>query len=228
LAGDLLPTTGRGEDLLERTVATGFLSLGAKMLAEDDPVKMQMDIIDEQVDTLGRAVLGLTLGCARCHDHKFDPLTQDDYYSLAGIFKSTKTMENFSVVARWQELPLAAPEVVSARAAQQQRIDLVQAHIARAVQTESSAVLGQARRSLGDLLLAAESQERLDTLLARVQSVGPPVGQPAPAGALLIEAEDFARGNVNKVRDGYGQGIGVLVNAGPSANNCFEATRRGR
>jgi cytochrome c553 len=218
LAGDLLPTTGRVEDLLERTVATGFLSLGAKMLAEDDPVKMQMDIIDEQVDTLGRAVLGLTLGCARCHDHKFDPLTQDDYYSLAGIFKSTKTMENFSVVARWQELPLAAPEVVSARAAQQQRIDLVQAHIARAVQTESSAVLGQARRSLGDLLLAAESQERLDTLLARVQSVGPPVGQPAPAGALLIEAEDFARGNVNKVRDGYGQGIGVLVNAGQTPN----------
>ncbi len=218
LAGDLLPSTGRVEELLERTVATGFLSLGAKMLAEDDPVKMQMDIIDEQVDTLGRAVLGLTMGCARCHDHKFDPLTQDDYYSLAGIFKSTKTMENFSVVARWQELPLAAPDVVAARAAQQQRIEQVKSSIARAVQTESSAVLGRARRGLGDLLLAAEAQGRLDALLARVQSVGPPVGQPAPPGTLLIEAEDFARGNVNKVRDGYGEGIGVLVNAGQTPN----------
>jgi cytochrome c553 len=218
LAGDLLPPTGRVEDQLERTVATGFLSLGAKMLAEDDPVKMQMDIIDEQVDTLCRAVLGLTMGCARCHDHKFDPLTQDDYYSLAGIFKSTKTMENFSVVARWQELPLAAPEVVAARAAQQLRIDQVKGSIAQAVQAESSAVVGRARRMVGDLLLAAEAQGRLDALLARVQSVGPPVGQPAPEGALLVEAEDFARGNVNKDRTSYGQGIGVLVNAGQTPN----------
>ena len=67
---------------------------------------MEMDIIDEQVDTVGRAFLGLTLGCARCHDHKFDPIPTADYYALAGIFKSTKTMENFRVVARWQERPL--------------------------------------------------------------------------------------------------------------------------
>ena len=71
------------------------------MLAEDDPVKMEMDIVDEQVDTVGRAFLGLTLGCARCHDHKFDPIPTADYYALAGIFKSTKTMENYKVVARW-------------------------------------------------------------------------------------------------------------------------------
>ncbi|MBC7852123.1 MAG: DUF1549 domain-containing protein, partial [Pirellulaceae bacterium] len=81
LAGDLLP--GTEEERIEGTAATGFLCIGAKMLAEDDPVKMQMDIIDEQVDTLGKVFLGLTLGCARCHDHKFDPLPTRDYYSLA-------------------------------------------------------------------------------------------------------------------------------------------------
>ncbi len=71
----------------ERLIATGFLVLGPKMLAEDDPVKMEMDIIDEQVDTVGRVFMGLTLGCARCHDHKFDPIPTADYYGLAGIFK---------------------------------------------------------------------------------------------------------------------------------------------
>ncbi len=107
IAGDLLtPDAGRLTD--ERLIATGFLSIGPKMLAEDDPVKMEMDIIDEQVDTLGRAFLGMTFGCCRCHDHKYDPISITDYYALAGIFKSTKTMDNFKVVARWQERPLVA------------------------------------------------------------------------------------------------------------------------
>jgi len=94
----------------DRLLATGFLAIGPKMLAEDDPVKMEMDIVDEQIDTLCRAFMGLTVGCARCHDHKFDPIPTEDYYALAGIFKSTKTMENFKVVARWYERPLGARE----------------------------------------------------------------------------------------------------------------------
>ena len=94
IAGDLLSPESPDRPF-EGLVATGFLCLGAKMLAEDDPMKMQMDIIDEQVDTIGRAFLGLTLGCARCHDHKFDPIPTDDYYALAGIFKSTRTMTSF-------------------------------------------------------------------------------------------------------------------------------------
>src|SRR4029077_12261959 len=97
IAGDLLPDLNDATTA-ERLVATGFLCIGPKMLAEDDPVKMQMDIIDEQIDTVGRTFLGLTLGCARCHDHKFDPIPTADYYSLAGIFKSTQTMDNFRVV----------------------------------------------------------------------------------------------------------------------------------
>src|SRR3954467_14902557 len=96
------PPPGRGG-------APAFLSLGPKVLAEVDEKKMEMDIVDEQLDTVGRTFLGLTLGCARCHDHKFDPVTAADYYALAGVFKSTKTMEHFRVVARWQERPLAPP-----------------------------------------------------------------------------------------------------------------------
>src|SRR5436190_8883775 len=78
------------------------------MLAEDDPVKQEMDLIDEQIDTIGKTLMGVTLGCARCHDHKFDPFPQTDYYALAGIFKSTRTMLNFKNMAEWQEVPLAA------------------------------------------------------------------------------------------------------------------------
>ena len=49
-------------------------------------------MVDEQVDTVGKAFLGLTLGCARCHDHKFDPIPPRDYYALAGILASTETI----------------------------------------------------------------------------------------------------------------------------------------
>jgi len=108
IAGDRLPAKDAARKR-ELFVATGFLSLGPKVLAEPDKMKMEMDIIDEQIDTLGRALLGLTLGCARCHDHKFDPIPTADYYALAGIFKSTKTMESLKTIAKWHENPIATP-----------------------------------------------------------------------------------------------------------------------
>jgi len=85
IAGDLLPEPN--------LAATGFLAIGTKILAEKDPVKKRADIVDEQLDTFGRAVMGLTLGCARCHDHKFDPISHRDYYAMAGIFHSTSILD---------------------------------------------------------------------------------------------------------------------------------------
>jgi Protein of unknown function (DUF1553)/Protein of unknown function (DUF1549)/Planctomycete cytochrome C len=123
LAGDLLPAEGGEAEANERLVATGFLSLGPKVLAEPDGAKMEMDIIDEQVDTVGRAFMGLTLGCARCHDHKFDPIATTDYYGLAGIFRSTRTMETFTKVARWHENSLASAEDRARLAEHKERVD---------------------------------------------------------------------------------------------------------
>ena len=108
IAGDLLSTKDEAARR-EQRIATGFLSLGPKVLAEPDKIKMEMDIIDEQIDTLGKALLGLTLGCARCHDHKFDPIPTADYYALAGIFKSTKTMDSLKTIAKWHEHSFATP-----------------------------------------------------------------------------------------------------------------------
>jgi len=115
LAGDLMPFNGETQRH-EQLIATGFLSIGPKVLAETDEAKMRMDIIDEQLDTTGRAFLGLTLGCARCHDHKFDPILTADYYALAGIFKSTLTMRKYIKVAEWHEhlLPSAAATAMKA------------------------------------------------------------------------------------------------------------------
>jgi hypothetical protein len=90
IAGDLLPASSTGERN-EHLVATGFLAIGVKGLNEKNAEQFRMDEIDEQIDTTSRAVLGLTVACARCHDHKFDPIPQHDYYALAGIFHSTRS-----------------------------------------------------------------------------------------------------------------------------------------
>ena len=105
IAGDLMPSPDRATRN-ERLVATGFLAVGPKFISEVDDQKVLMDMIDEQVDTLGRTTMGLTMGCARCHDHKFDPITTKDYYALAGIFKSTKTLEVMKKPRMWWEHPI--------------------------------------------------------------------------------------------------------------------------
>lgn len=92
LSGDLLPFDSIEQRDRQR-IAAGFLVVGPKVLLGNDPKQRRMDIADEQLDTVGRAVLGQTLGCARCHDHKFDPVPTNDYYALAGIFTSTQVMQ---------------------------------------------------------------------------------------------------------------------------------------
>jgi hypothetical protein len=111
LAGDLLSDQGsevRRQDLL---TATGFLMLGPKMLAEADTDKLLIDIVDEQLDVTGLTFLGMTFGCARCHDHKFDPISTEDYYAMAGIFRSTKVIDVYRTpggVAEWLEVDVTS------------------------------------------------------------------------------------------------------------------------
>jgi cytochrome c553 len=91
----------------ERVIATGFLMLGPKALAETDKEQTLLDIADEQIDATSRAFLGLTVGCARCHDHKFDPIPTADYYSLAGIFRGIEVLKDrVPNASMWQEWPL--------------------------------------------------------------------------------------------------------------------------
>ncbi len=88
VAGDLLPYESQHERI-ESQVATGFLALGAHDLNEPDPKQFAMDVADEMINATTRSFLALSVGCARCHDHKFDPIPTGDYYSMAAIFRSS-------------------------------------------------------------------------------------------------------------------------------------------
>ena len=90
LAGDQLPAASQ-EERDQLTIATGFLALGTKDFNEKNPQQFLMNNVDEQIDVTGRAILATTISCARCHDHKFDPIPTREYYGLAGIFRSTQT-----------------------------------------------------------------------------------------------------------------------------------------
>ncbi len=91
IAGDLMKFKDK-RDQAEKIVATGFLAIGSKGHNNRDKRQFAMDLVDEQIDAVSQSMLGLTLACARCHDHKFDPVTQRDYYALAGIFLSSETL----------------------------------------------------------------------------------------------------------------------------------------
>ncbi|WP_298869418.1 PSD1 and planctomycete cytochrome C domain-containing protein [uncultured Gimesia sp.] len=137
LAGDLLEPAKDVAERNERLIATGFLSLGPKVLAEVDETKMEMDIIDEQINTIGVSLMGMTLGCARCHDHKFDPISAYDYYGIAGILKSTKIMEHYKKVARWHENSLGTDAELKVQAGYDQKIKAEEAKVAALVKSEN-------------------------------------------------------------------------------------------
>jgi hypothetical protein len=86
IAGDLLPAKS-DEERYEHIIATGYLPISRRFSSVAEEFHLTLD---DTIDNLGKAVLGLTVSCARCHDHKFDPIPQSDYYALYGIFQSTK------------------------------------------------------------------------------------------------------------------------------------------
>jgi len=124
-----------------RLIATGFLSLGPKVLAEVDEQKMEMDIVDEQVSTVGTALMGLTIGCARCHDHKFDPISTRDYYALAGIFKSTLTMDSFTKIAKWHEHEIPTSSELLAQQQHTEKLAALDGEIQKGVERAKQEVL---------------------------------------------------------------------------------------
>lgn len=111
IAGDLLPFDSHDQKI-EQLIGPGLLALGPTNYEQQDKELLTMEVIDEQVDTIGRAFLGLTLGCARCHDHKFDPIPMTDYYALAGIFGGTESLVDGNV-STYVTQPLATEQQIA-------------------------------------------------------------------------------------------------------------------
>lgn len=88
IAGDILGRQGSPEQYAERITATGYLAISRRFGFDSE--NYHHLTIQDTIDNLGQTVLGLTLGCARCHDHKYDPVSMADYYGLYGIFESSR------------------------------------------------------------------------------------------------------------------------------------------
>lgn len=146
VAGDLLPAANL-EDRREKLIATSFLCLGNTNLEEQDKNQLVMDVVDEQIDTIGKAFLGQTIGCARCHDHKFDPIPTRDYYAMAGILRNTKTLEHANVSA-WLDRPLPVePERESLLKKHEQQVAALEAEI-KTARGKAGAAKGKAKKQV--------------------------------------------------------------------------------
>lgn len=156
LAGDLL-ATGEPEKRNELVVATGFIALSRRYATA--PYELMHLTLEDTIDTVGRGLMGITFRCARCHDHKFDPVTMQDYYGLYGIFAGTKYpyagSEEFQSMNKPREgfIPLASTDEVNrADAAHRQSIQENESLLKTFNDTsEWGAKLNEANRSLGQL-----------------------------------------------------------------------------
>ena len=156
IAGDLLPSPSSESVNQRGIVATGFLALGPKLIAEQDKVKMFYDAVDEQIDVTGKAFLGLTIACARCHDHKFDPISTKDYYSLASIFANTRQWSKLEgTVSQLYFVPLVDRATAAQYEAHKKLVEAKQKEIDDVLAKEQARYTDSLAPSLAEYMLAA-------------------------------------------------------------------------
>lgn len=126
VAGDLLPHGSEAEKDRHQ-IATGFLALNPKGINDRNRESFLLEIVDEQIESLTRGVMGVSVVCARCHDHKYDPISQNDYYALGGILRSSEP--RFGILNRTRAasvpeylIPLNSSEVTRGEGAPAQLI----------------------------------------------------------------------------------------------------------
>jgi hypothetical protein len=172
IAGDLMPAKST-EDRAENIVATGFLMVGDIEIVNPDKAKMETDHIDTQMIKIGQTFLGMTLGCVRCHDHKFDPIGVEDYYGIAGMLRSSPSSHKMPDMGVWSALNSTVlpetPEQLAARkkleAENEQRIaglkaDQKKLTEEKAAVTQQLAALGKPATPAPQVAAATDNAER--------------------------------------------------------------------
>ncbi len=141
VAGDLMQS-GDVVQRQDQIIATGFLLLGNINIVEVDKAKLRVDMVDQQIEKVGKAFLGMTLNCVRCHDHKFDPISLQDYYGLAGIFMSTESVYHTGrgvwSAPTFAELPATPAEQARLQEARHEHEETVAALRAKASESKQS------------------------------------------------------------------------------------------
>lgn len=160
VAGDLLPFASQQEQA-ENITATGFLMVGDVEIVEPDKAKMEADHIDTQVSKLGMVFQGMTLGCVRCHDHKFDPIAVTDYYGIAGMLRSSPATHKipFGVWSSLNTTDLPeTPEQLAAR----QHLESEHEQKLASMKSERDRLEGE-RKSVAEQLVQLEQAAKVST-----------------------------------------------------------------
>jgi hypothetical protein len=157
IAGDLLPATSPAERA-ENITATGFLMVGDVEIVEPDKAKMEADHVDTQVIKIGNAFLGMTLGCVRCHDHKFDPIALPDYYGIAGMLRSSPSTHKIPFGV-WSSLNTTDLPETPEQLTKREKLEAEQAKKLSAMQSDR-ARLEEERKSLDKELAQLEKAEK--------------------------------------------------------------------
>ena len=182
LAGDLMPASSP-EQRASQLVATGFLMVGDLEIVNPDKAKMETDHIDTQLIKIGGAFLGMTMGCARCHDHKFDPVGLEDYYGMAGMLRSSPSsgkMVGFGVWSTIRSVPL--PES-PAQLAERQKAEAEHAAKLTVLKAEQ-ARLTEENKAVVAKLAALEKTAKATPVAAA------PTPQPSPEQDALTKRRD--------------------------------------
>jgi len=238
LAGDLIDASDDAERARLLT-ATGFLALGPKGLTENNPLQFAADVADEQIDALSRGMLASSIACARCHDHKSDPFTMDDYYALAGIFKSSETRfgtwidSESNHGSRLISLPALPGQLVPNRSLTKTELDDVKAKLAALnAEEEQNKKTAEVARAEG-----RDMQKDFNTMLRDALRIywtrGPLVGKletvdaegralPLCMGAVeaekMVHSPRYERGEINHPTDPVPRGVPAvfsLASEGP-------------